>query len=384
VTGVQTCALPISGVTKLVLGGLIKTGSEVPITGFITNGYANLTSLTLNVAAGRSVSYSDIINDSTAGLKLIKTGPGWQGLTAANGFTGGVEIRNGTLAVNAQYGGRISAVNTLTLGSSTASGVFEIGTAVFANAQTLAGLTTSGTGTSNAVVGGAAALSSFTLDSTNDWTYAGSFGGPGTNQNNLNVTKSGSGKLMLLGSSTHVGTTTVNGGTLLVDNTTGSGTGSGAVTVSGGTLGGIGTISGALTVNTNGTLSPGNSIGTLTLGVPPTLYGTVLMELNTAQSPSNDVINVTSGTITAGGNLVVTNLPGSTLALGYSFKLFSAPVSGSFNSIVYPNPPTGTIWTNRLSQNGTIALVVAPARSEERRVGKECSTRCRSRWSPYH
>jgi predicted NodU family carbamoyl transferase len=23
-------------------------------------------------------------------------------------------------------------------------------------------------------------------------------------------------------------------------------------------------------------------------------------------------------------------------------------------------------------------------RSEERRVGKECSRRCRSRWSPYH
>ena len=25
-----------------------------------------------------------------------------------------------------------------------------------------------------------------------------------------------------------------------------------------------------------------------------------------------------------------------------------------------------------------------PARSEERRVGKECVTQCRSRWSPYH
>ena len=26
----------------------------------------------------------------------------------------------------------------------------------------------------------------------------------------------------------------------------------------------------------------------------------------------------------------------------------------------------------------------AAARSEERRVGKECCSRCRSRWSPYH
>ena len=28
--------------------------------------------------------------------------------------------------------------------------------------------------------------------------------------------------------------------------------------------------------------------------------------------------------------------------------------------------------------------VVESARSEERRVGKECSLQCRSRWSPYH
>ena len=30
------------------------------------------------------------------------------------------------------------------------------------------------------------------------------------------------------------------------------------------------------------------------------------------------------------------------------------------------------------------AIVVSPGRSEERRVGKEGSLTCRSRWSPYH
>ena len=29
-------------------------------------------------------------------------------------------------------------------------------------------------------------------------------------------------------------------------------------------------------------------------------------------------------------------------------------------------------------------LVTGNARSEERRVGKECELKCRSRWSPYH
>ena len=31
-----------------------------------------------------------------------------------------------------------------------------------------------------------------------------------------------------------------------------------------------------------------------------------------------------------------------------------------------------------------VESLAAMARSEERRVGKECSVTCRSRWSPYH
>ena len=34
-----------------------------------------------------------------------------------------------------------------------------------------------------------------------------------------------------------------------------------------------------------------------------------------------------------------------------------------------------------LALSHSLALVV---RSEERRVGKECQSTCRSRWSPYH
>ena len=35
-------------------------------------------------------------------------------------------------------------------------------------------------------------------------------------------------------------------------------------------------------------------------------------------------------------------------------------------------------------QQSNLILVTAITRSEERRVGKECSEPCRSRWSPYH
>ena len=33
---------------------------------------------------------------------------------------------------------------------------------------------------------------------------------------------------------------------------------------------------------------------------------------------------------------------------------------------------------------GGLGSAIARARSEERRVGKECLRLCRSRWSPYH
>ena len=41
---------------------------------------------------------------------------------------------------------------------------------------------------------------------------------------------------------------------------------------------------------------------------------------------------------------------------------------------------SGDVAINNLS----VYMVEALTRSEERRVGKECASMCRSRWSPYH
>jgi autotransporter-associated beta strand protein len=93
----------------------------------------------------------------------------------------------------------------------------------------------------------------------------------------LSLVKVGTGVLTLNIASTNFsstsaysGGTTVNGGTLLVDNTSGSGTGSGAVVVNtGGTLGGTGTINnstGKVTINSGGTISPGDHVNTATTG----------------------------------------------------------------------------------------------------------------------
>lgn len=80
------------------------------------------------------------------------------------------------------------------------------------------------------------------------------------------ITKNGIGTMRVTSANTYSGGTTVSGGKLFVNNTSGSGTGSGGVTVSGGILGGTGTISGATVVSSGGTVAPGTSIGTLTVG----------------------------------------------------------------------------------------------------------------------
>ena len=56
------------------------------------------------------------------------------------------------------------------------------------------------------------------------------------------------------------------------------------------------------------------------------------------------------------------------------------------------NPTPGHISREKHGSNGYkhsnvcshVLAIVNSIRSEERRVGKECSVRCRSRWSPYH
>ena len=81
--------------------------------------------------------------------------------------------------------------------------------------------------------------------------------------NTLGLVKNGAGTVILTGANSYGGSTEIINGTLLVNNTTGSGTSVSAVTVQpAGTLGGSGTIAGDVTVN--GAISPGASVGTLT------------------------------------------------------------------------------------------------------------------------
>src|SRR3546814_11523084 len=53
-------------------------------------------------------------------------------------------------------------------------------------------------------------------------------------------------------------------------------------------------------------------------------------------------------------------------------------------SLVSTLMPAGPVNARMIGKNAQVASSGASSRSEERRVGKECVSTCRSRWSPYH
>jgi autotransporter-associated beta strand protein len=173
------------------------------------------------------------------------------------------------------------------------------------------------------------------------------------------LTKDGSGTLTLTGNNIYTRGTTVTGGTLLVNNTAGSGTGTGAVTVSnaGTTLGGTGTMTGAVTVNAGANIAPGNggnntailNTGALTLASTSNFR----VDINgTTVGTGYDRLNVATGGVTiTGSNLVVT--VGTTLSVGQTFTILSKVAGGAITGTFAGIPQGGTV----VGSNGTVFSV---------------------------
>ena len=159
------------------------------------------------------------------------------------------------------------------------------------------------------------------------------------------LAKSETGTWILTGSSLYSKGTTISGGTLLVNNLSGSGTGTSTVAVSAGTLGGTGTASGAVTI--------GNGTGTDDSFLSPGTIGTAIESLNTgaltlasdavfvAQLNSNTVISdsvASSGAITLGNGLAalqLSDLGSMTLSPSTVFTLMTSasPITGYFRNL---------------------------------------------------
>ena len=140
-----------------------------------------------------------------------------------------------------------------------------------------------------------------------------------------------------------------NSGTLLVNNTTGSGTGTGAVTVvSTANLGGNGAIGGPVTVD--GTLAPGTSPGTLTINNSLVVHGGAALQYELGTS--SDLVAVT-GDLTLGGTLNITDSGGFA---NNSYNLFTYGGILTYNGLTVGTKPNAgyhyTVDTGRSNSSG--------------------------------
>ncbi|WP_432797190.1 autotransporter domain-containing protein [Poriferisphaera sp. WC338] len=168
-----------------------------------------------------------------------------------------------------------------------------------------------------------------TASGSNDMELTGVISGDG------GVTKEGSGTLTLSNSNnTYTGDTTVNAGTLIINGTMAS---ANVNVASGGTLSGAMNFAGNF-IN-SGTVSPGNSPGTMIVGGNLTLNSTSIydMEIASTAGPGtgNDFIDVT-GTAAIDGTLNVIGLGGYSATDGDTFTILDADggVSGTFATIL--------------------------------------------------
>jgi len=180
------------------------------------------------------------------------------------------------------------------------------------------------------------------------------------------IRKVGTGIWTLTNANTYTGGTTINGGTIMVNNTTGSGLGTGAVTVnSAGTLAGTGIIAGAVTVNDGGTLSPGIGLGTLTVSNDINIATGANLSIDINKSNSTNDLLTTTGKLTMNGKLSITNIGAPAFAAGDIFKIINGTVVGTPAEITPAVPGDGLAWDlSDFVSGGNLKVILATGLNE--------------------
>lgn len=143
---------------------------------------------------GFNVTIGNALIAGTGGGGLVKLGSGTLSLTGSSTYTGNTTIEQGRIVLGSGDN-RLITTGSVVLGAASTSGTLVLGDGTARN-QTLGGLTATGLGGS--VVGGAAAVSTLTLNiSSGTNSFAGVLGGAASNENQLALTKTGSGILSL-------------------------------------------------------------------------------------------------------------------------------------------------------------------------------------------
>ena len=341
------------------LGGVINGTGKIRMSTIDGYSSANNDYGNCSVSAGKTL----IINPEITGLGgfEMNTGAGTFVLNGTNTFEGHVNF-----GVN---GGTISASRIGNRGSVTSN--LGKGTNLYFGAT--GRLLYTGTGeTSDRVIvmnanptldqSGPSGKLSFsatpTLTAARTLTLQGSTAGVGefsaplanTGSSALTVIKAGEGTWIFSRTNTYTGTTTINGGKLLV-NSPGSLASGSAVTVnSGAILGGNGIVNGAVTVAAGGMLAPGdvNAVGTLIISNTLSLTsGTLLFDVSNV---ATDKVVVTAALTVNGTNTVVLNFPVGALPSGtYTLMTNTSTRAGTGSFVLSPAYVNATLVTNAAS-----------------------------------
>jgi autotransporter-associated beta strand protein len=279
---------------------------------------SSLGTVRINSAIGANVD-SVTVSNTTTGTRGVQTVL----LVSPNLYTG-------TTTIDANALLEILAANIIPDSSATTvNGTLNLRTF----SETIGALSGSGT------VAKSTGNRTFTIGSGGgDGNFTGTFnnGTSGT----LFVLKTGAGSQTFSSASTHSGGTTVSQGTLRISNTSGSATGSNSVQVFlGATLTGSGSAAGSL--NVEGTINPGNPVGTLSIGGNATFSSgsTLRIAINDSSSPKNDLLAVT-GSLSATGstlNFDVTGFPAQPI---YIVATYSGTPPSDFTAT---NVPAGYV-----------------------------------------
>ncbi|MCL4207257.1 MAG: PD40 domain-containing protein, partial [Pirellulaceae bacterium] len=272
----------VAGVAGVVAGGLVgletyggiltitKTTAlhDVQATGFISIvNRGNGTLLRIDGGANLLTGSNVFLVGDRMDLQGTLTAPGGTAYLYNRSFQAidlgsTTDVAINTLELSDAELDRITA-ETIQIGQGN-SGTITISGSLTQPGKNLLLMTGTGVTGSGSLTTGAAAATTVTITQGGDSTFSGAFGGPGANENNFAVTKTGGGSLTLSGTNTHTGATTIAGGSLLVSGSTASGS---AVTVnSTAALGGTGTAGGTVQVGSGGQLAPGASLGILNSG----------------------------------------------------------------------------------------------------------------------
>ncbi|WP_238149677.1 autotransporter-associated beta strand repeat-containing protein [Dyella jiangningensis] len=263
---------------------------------------------------------------------VVINGTGTETFSGTNTYTGGTSIQSGTLALG--FGGALAGGTALTLAS---AGTFDIAAGGNQTIGTLAG------------AGGTVSLGSnvLSVSGSGGGSFDGAIRGTGGVTNTANA-------LVLNGTNTYIGLTTVQGGSLTVGDATHTGARvSGDVTVaSGASLGGFGTVGGSVTVQNGGHLAPGNPTGTLTVDTDLTLAQGSVLDASFG-APGPDFTTFGSGhNVAVNGNLAINGATLNAIDAGgfgpglYNLFTYGGTLTETNGGIV---PPSGFTIQNLTS-----------------------------------